>query len=138
MDMTTFVRKPFKVEAVEITEENIEEIAEFVGTLQTKEDGSPYIRVDRRLVPNVFKVFPGFWMTKMGDNIRCYSKKIFEEQFVKNAPDIEEWVDFMDRQTAQPETRVGEYGRIEEVPQPEESVLASEGPQGEDAEAVAQ
>jgi hypothetical protein len=113
MDMTTFVRKPFKVEAIEITEENIEEIAEFVGTLRTKEDGTLYIQVAPRLVPNVFKVFPGFWMTKMGDNIRCYSKKIFNEQFVKNAPDIDEWVQFMNQKAAEP--TVGQFGRIVDI-----------------------
>lgn len=95
MEFTKFVRKPFTVEAVEVTEENITDIAEFVGTLREKEDGTPYIQVDRRLVPNIFRVYPGFWMTKMGDNIRCYSKRIFNEQFVESDPAIMEWVHFM-------------------------------------------
>ncbi len=43
--MTTYVRKPFLVDAVEITEENIAELASFVGTLQTKDDGTIYIQV---------------------------------------------------------------------------------------------
>ncbi|MET0786257.1 MAG: hypothetical protein ABWY25_06085 [Paenisporosarcina sp.] len=95
VELTTFVRKPFTVEAVEITEENINELAEFIGTVRTKDNGSPYIQVDRRLVPNVFRVYPGFWMTKMGDNIRCYSKRIFKEQFVETTSDIEDWVNFL-------------------------------------------
>lgn len=95
MDFKEFVRKPFKIEAVEITEENIEEIAQFVGTLRTKNDGTPFIQVDRRLVPNIYQVYPGFWMTRMGDNIRCYSKRIFEQQFVQNTEAIEKWVQFM-------------------------------------------
>lgn len=95
MNFATFVRKPFAVEAVEITEENIAELAEFVGTLKTKGDGQPFIQVDRRLVPNIYRVYPGFWMTRMGDNVRCYSKRIFMEQFVETTDEIETWVSFM-------------------------------------------
>ncbi len=95
MDFTTFVRKPFAVDVVEVTEENIAEISELVGTLKKKEDGTSYIYVDRRLVPNIYRVFPGFFMTKMGDNVRCYSKQVFNKQFVANTPEIETWVKFM-------------------------------------------
>jgi hypothetical protein len=95
MEFNQFVRKPFVVEAVEVTEENIEEVAEYVGTLRKKDDGTPYIQVDRRLIPNVFRVFPGFWMTRMGDNIRCYSKRVFNDQFTEITPDIQTWVTYM-------------------------------------------
>lgn len=95
VEFTTFVRKPFTVEAVEVTVDNIAEIAELVGALRAKDNGTPYIQVDRRIVPNVFRVYPGYWMTKMGDNIRCYSKRIFVEQFVPNTEDIDSWVKFM-------------------------------------------
>jgi hypothetical protein len=95
MQFTTFVRKPFVVEAVEVTKDNISEVAKYVGDLRQKEDGTPYILVDPRLVPNVpdiFRVYPGFFMTKMGENVRCYSRKIFTEQFM--APgDVKPWVD---------------------------------------------
>lgn len=96
MDTKTYVRKPFVVQAVEITEQNIEEVAKYIGDIKDKEDGTKYILVDRRLVPNVFKVYTGFWMTKMGDNVRCYSRKIFNEQFVPETTDIKAWVEFMD------------------------------------------
>lgn len=112
LEFTTFVRKPFTVEAVEITLENIEQIAEFVGEIQYKGDGVPFIKVNRRLVPNVLKVHPGFWMTRMNDNIRCYSKKIFLEQFAEHTVDIQKWVDFMNGNVD-----VGEYGRVEK-PEP--------------------
>lgn len=82
IEFQKYTRKPFTVEAVEITEENLEELAVHIGTIKTREeDGVKYIHVDRRLVPNVFRVFPGFFMTKMGDNIRCYSPRTFKEQF---------------------------------------------------------
>jgi len=95
MEFATFVRKPFVVDAVEITTENIAEVAKYVGDLREKEDGTPYILVDRRLVPNVFKVYPGFYMTKMGENIRCYSRKIFREQFMEQTDEIKPWIDYM-------------------------------------------
>jgi hypothetical protein len=91
----TFVRKPFIVEAVEITEDNIKEVANYVGDLRQKEDGTPYILVDRRLVPNVERVYPGYFMTKMGENVRCYSRRIFKEQFMVQTDQIKPWVDFM-------------------------------------------
>ena len=97
MEFTRFVRKPFVVEAIEITAENIEEVAKYVGDVRVEEDdGTKYILVDRRLVPNVFRVYPGFFMTKMGRNVRCYSRKIFREQFVEEDEDIRPWLDFME------------------------------------------
>ena len=95
MEMTKYARKPFLVDAVEITKDNIEEVAKHVGDVRSKDDGTPYILVDRRLVPNVTRVYIGFYMTKMGDNVRCYSKKVFNEQFVQNTDDIQKWVDFL-------------------------------------------
>lgn len=118
MEFTTFVRKPFKVEAVEVTVENIAEIAELVGSLRQKENGTPYIHVDKRLVPNVFRVYPGYWMTRKDDNIRCYSKKIFQDQFVETTPSIEEWVEWMSQPTEE-EPEVEAEASLEEVPQPE-------------------
>jgi hypothetical protein len=97
MNFTSFVRKPFVVEAVEVTAENIAEVAKYVGDLREKEDGTPYILVDRRLVPNVFRVYPGFFMTRMGENVRCYSRKIFKEQFIQQTDEIKPWVEFMTR-----------------------------------------
>lgn len=90
MEFTEFVRKPFVVEAIEVTPENIEYLAQYIGTLRWKDDHTPFIAVDRRLIPNVYRVYPGFWMTRMGDNIRCYSKKIFMDQFIEKSEDMDE------------------------------------------------
>jgi hypothetical protein len=86
MDFQTFVRKPFTVEAVQVTLENIEEIAAMIGSLEHKADGTPYIVVekkvtDKKFVPNIFNVYVGFWMTRMGNKTRCYSPKVFNNQF---------------------------------------------------------
>lgn len=95
MEFQPYVRKPFVVEAVEVTVDNIGEIAKYVGELRTKDDGTPWIFVDRRLVPNIFRVYPGFFMTRMGDHIRCYSRKVFFDQFTVNTSEIQDWVDFL-------------------------------------------
>lgn len=83
MEFTTYVRRPFVVQAVEVTTANIAEVATLVGELNEKRDGTPYIMVNPELVPNVERVYPGYYMTKMGDNVRCYSRRVFREQFME-------------------------------------------------------
>lgn len=95
LEFNEFVRKPFVVEAVEVTTDNIAEIAQYVGQLRHKDDGTPFIAVNRNVVPNVYRVFPGYYMTKIGDNIRCYTRKIFHQQFIGIEPDIKQWVDYI-------------------------------------------
>lgn len=82
MEFQQFIRRPFTVEAIEITAENIEEVAALVGKLQMKGD-TPFIVLDRRIVPSVNKAYVGWWMTRLGDNYRCYSPKVFTAQFVE-------------------------------------------------------
>jgi hypothetical protein len=103
LEFSEFIRKPFVVEAVEVTTENIAEVAKYVGEVREKDDGTPYIFVDRRLVPNVYRVFPGFFMTRMGDHVRCYSSKVFKDQFTETTPEIMTWVQFLnsDEQAAE-------------------------------------
>lgn len=102
MDFVTYIRKPFIVEAILITKDNIAEIAPKVGTLED-EDGEPYIRVNPKKVPNIHRVHPGFWLTKLKgtNNIRCYKPEIFEQQFVKNSPETETepWVEQNEEET---------------------------------------
>lgn len=92
MEFTKYVRKPFTVNAAEVTNENIGEIAELIGVLQERDNGTPYIHVNRLSIPNITKVYPGFWVTKMDGNIHCYIKKVFHNQFVELTPQLELWV----------------------------------------------
>lgn len=114
MEFAEYVRKPFVVSAIEVTEENIAELAELVGELKTKEDGTVFIQVNRRLVPNVFRVFPGYWVTKMGDNVRCYTRKIFTDQFVAQTDELEAYVGLINESSSEP---------AEELPQPTSNVF---------------
>ena len=80
LEFTVFTRRPFVVEAIQITEDNIEELAGLIGEVRHKDD-EIYISIDRRVIPNIRKAYVGWWVTRMDDNLRCYSPKIFEEQF---------------------------------------------------------
>lgn len=82
LQFTSHIRRPFEVDAMQITEDNIREAASLIGALETTPQGNQYIVVDRNLVPNVVRVYPGYYVTRMDSNIRCYSKRIFEEQFI--------------------------------------------------------
>ena len=93
MEFTTFVRRPYTIQAVEITRENIAEVAKYIGELHEKSDGSPYILVNERLVPNVNKVYLGFYMTRMGSNIHCYSRYHFNERFMEEDEDTKPWIE---------------------------------------------
>ena len=96
MEFQTFVRKPFDVQALEITKDNIAEVAKSVGDLRTEDSGDPYILVDPRLVPNVIRVYIGFYMTKMGQNVRCYSRRVFREQFTEKTEEMQPWLDYIE------------------------------------------
>lgn len=92
MEFTNFVRRPFKVEAVRITAENIDQIASAIGTIRMKGD-EKFIVIDKRIVPNMPRAYIGWWVTRFNDNYRCYSNKIFNEQFIPYTPDWDQWFD---------------------------------------------
>jgi hypothetical protein len=90
MDFKSYIRKPFDLEAVEITEENFDEIADLIGReVRTLNDGTRCIVVDQKVIPTVKRVFVGWFLTRVGDNYRCYAPNIFDDQFaVKNPSEI--------------------------------------------------
>ncbi|MCA9367094.1 hypothetical protein KC887_02375 [Candidatus Kaiserbacteria bacterium] len=85
LNFESYERVPFTIEAVEITEYNLEEVAKSVGDIQTDENGNRYIKVDRRLIPALTEVYPGYFMTKMDKKNRCYTPELFAKLFVKKA-----------------------------------------------------
>lgn len=76
-----FVRVPFAVRACKITADNIEQVAEKIGTVKEK-NGEKYIQIDKRVIPNIAKAHIGYYLTILDGNLRCYSAKIFNDQFV--------------------------------------------------------
>lgn len=113
---TKFIRKPFTVMAVEITTENIDELAKLVGEVRFKGE-EIFIALDKRIVPNVNRAFVGWYLTRLGENLRCYSPKVFVDQFMP-MPDSDT-VTFTEAELAMEETTsyaeipVGEYVRRE-------------------------
>lgn len=94
----TYVRKPFTVEAVEVTRENIADVAPLVGTLVETSGGFPFIEVDPKKVPHVTRVFPGFFLTKMGKRVHCYSPKAFKAQFADADEHNLNWVKYLNEE----------------------------------------
>ena len=93
MEFKAYSRKPFNVEAVQITDETFDDVFDMIGKeIKTSADGDKVIVIDRRIVPTVTRAFKGFWVTRMGDNIRCYPDKVFTEQFEVTSEDSSERV----------------------------------------------
>lgn len=82
LNFDTYVRSPFRVKAVQITPENMEEVAALVGQVRVFK-GEKYISLDRRIVPNVTRAYVGWYLTVLGDNLRCYNPELFASQFLK-------------------------------------------------------
>ena len=79
LDFNEFVRKPFTITAVEITKENLEDACAFInGKMEVDGLGDKFFRLEKRRNQ---AVYPGFFLTKMGKNIRCYPAAVFREQF---------------------------------------------------------
>lgn len=85
LEFERFVRIPFQVKAVQITNENMKEISKLIGwKIRTKNDGSgeKFIVLNRKIVSNMPRAFVGWYVTRMGDNYRVYAPEVFEAQFI--------------------------------------------------------
>lgn len=94
-----YTRKPFPVEAVQVTEENLNEVAKWCGgdihtstkTLRNdagEETGKiklPFIKVDvhRPLNDRQTKAFVGDWVLKSESGFKVYTLKAFDNSFQK-------------------------------------------------------
>ena len=94
-----YTRKPFPVEAVQVTEENLNEVAEWCGgdihastkTLrndageETSKIKLPFIKVDvhRPLNDRQTKAFVGDWVLKSESGFKVYTLKAFDNSFQK-------------------------------------------------------
>lgn len=81
MESARYIRRPFVVEATEITEANIDEVAALIGKVKEDEDRGKHIAINLRVIPGVPRAFIGWWLTKMGENYRVYSGKTFRKEF---------------------------------------------------------
>lgn len=80
----TYVRKPFEVEAVEVTETNMEAITEWCnGQLVSPPNGKAFIKVHvaRALNERQTKAYPGDWVLYAGTGFKVYTEKAFRKTF---------------------------------------------------------
>lgn len=83
-----FARRPFYVDAVRVTQANMEEVAEWCnGKIQTQgEDEAPYIsiKVYRPLNDRQTQAFVGDWVLLYGSTgFKVYTPKAFDKSFEK-------------------------------------------------------
>lgn len=86
IDTKKFARRPFFVDAVQVTSENVEDVAEWCmgevrTTEQTAEEKYVKVRVLRPLTERQTKAFVGDWVLYAGTGFKVYTPKAFEKSF---------------------------------------------------------
>ncbi len=80
-----YQRKPFEVDAVRVTQGNLQELAEWCGGVVREADGLLYIKVNVSYPQSErqTRAFPGDWLLKSGSQFKVFLDKAFKAQFVK-------------------------------------------------------
>lgn len=87
MKTQSFQRKPFQVEAIQVTEENLTQVAEWCqGTLETEGDlpGMKQlirVKVKHPLNARQTKAYVGDWVLKAGEGFKVYNQVAFDKSF---------------------------------------------------------
>ena len=77
-------RKPFSVDAVQVTADNIHEVAKWcMGKVETENDGRLYIKVKvrRPLTDRQTKAYIGDWVLYAGTGFKVYTDRAFTGSF---------------------------------------------------------
>ena len=83
IETSKFARKPFEVEAVQVTTDNLEEVATWCKGELTTEGDTKFIKVD---VANFInerqtKAFVGDWVLYASNGYKVYTNKAFKKNF---------------------------------------------------------
>lgn len=83
IETTRYVRKPFEVEAVEVTAENMAEVAAWChGEILSETNGNFIkVRVARVLNERQTKAYVGDWVLYAGTGFKVYTAKAFKKTF---------------------------------------------------------
>lgn len=85
MKTRKFTRKPFEVEAVQVTAENIQDVAKWctgeVVENAPNEDIHIKVRVLRAMTPRQTQAFVGDWVLYAGTGYKVYTNKAFKNSF---------------------------------------------------------
>lgn len=86
METETYTRKPLNVEAVRVSDENMQEVAEWCdGRIREANDEPKFIQVKVARPMNVkqTRAFVGDWVLKAGRGFKVYTDSAFNKYFVK-------------------------------------------------------
>lgn len=95
LDIVKYARKPFYIDAVQVTEENIEEVARWASAdvrTDTDKAAKKYIkvRVLRPLKERQTKAYVGDWVLYAGTGYKVYTASAFASNFeISDAKDVE-------------------------------------------------
>lgn len=89
METQQFIRKPFPVEGVRVTVDNIQEVAKWcegkikVQPATNSKPAADYIEVQviRPMNPKQTMAFVGNWVLKVGTNFKIYTHTAFNQTF---------------------------------------------------------
>lgn len=84
LETQKYYRKPFDVEAVQVTEDNFDEVVAWTsGQVHTKEDGTRYIRVrvHQPMNPEQTHAYVGDWVL-YSRGFKVYKDRAFRNNFV--------------------------------------------------------
>lgn len=88
-----FVRNPFYVDAVQVTEENIADVSEWVkGPINTSNEGKKFVKVKvkRFFNPRQTQAFVGDWVLFAGDGFKVYTEEAFKKTFSPARAEVSE------------------------------------------------
>ena len=87
IETTKYARKPFYVDAVQVTAENMEEVAKWCqGSVQLNDKDSKNfikVRVHRPLTEKQTEAYVGDWVLYAGTGYKVYTDKAFHNSFEK-------------------------------------------------------
>jgi hypothetical protein len=84
LETKKYVRKPFQIDAVQVTEDNMAEVAKWVqGDIRTDADNKKYIkvRVHRPMNNRQTQAYAGDHVLYAGTGFKVYTPKAFKDSF---------------------------------------------------------
>jgi hypothetical protein len=84
LEISKYVRKPFHIDAVQVTAENIADIAAWAeGDVRSDSENAKYVkvRVHRPLNDRQTKAYIGDWVLYAGTGFKVYTPKAFANSF---------------------------------------------------------
>jgi hypothetical protein len=82
-EVKKYCRKPFEIEAVQVTLENMAAVAEWCGGSVITEETSKFVKVNvtKPLNDRLTRAFVGDWVTKASYGYKVYTNKAFGREF---------------------------------------------------------